>query len=77
VSALTGSDSISTILNLVYLGVFVVFMFFSPKIQALLTMRQTSHALTRLTRTSPKVPSKQQREVSGRSSSYFVPSNSC
>jgi hypothetical protein len=48
VSALTGSDPISTILNLVYLGVFVVFMFFSQKIQALLMMRQVSHALTRL-----------------------------
>jgi hypothetical protein len=48
VSALTGSDPISTILNFVYLGVFVVFMFFSQKIQALLMMRQISHALTRL-----------------------------
>ena len=47
-SALTGSDPISTILNLVYLGVFVVFMFFSQKIQALLMMHQVSHALTRL-----------------------------
>ena len=47
-SALTGSDPISTILNFVYLGVFVVFMFFSQKIQALLMMRQISHALTRL-----------------------------
>jgi hypothetical protein len=48
VSALTGSDPISTVLNFVYLGVFVVFMFFSQKIQALLMIRQVSHALTRL-----------------------------
>jgi hypothetical protein len=48
VSALSGSDPVSTILNLVYLGVFVVFMFFSQKIQAILMMRQVSHALTRL-----------------------------
>jgi hypothetical protein len=48
VSALTGSDPISTILSFVYLGVFVVFMFFSQKIQALLMMRQVSRALTRL-----------------------------
>jgi hypothetical protein len=48
VSALTGFESISTILNLVFFGVFVFFMFFSQKIQALLMMRQISHALTRL-----------------------------
>jgi hypothetical protein len=48
VSAIIGSDLISTILNFVYLGVFVVFMFFSQKIQALLMMRQISHGLTRL-----------------------------
>jgi hypothetical protein len=42
------SDIVSTILNLVYMGVFVVFMFFSQKIQAVLMMRQVSHALTRL-----------------------------
>jgi hypothetical protein len=48
VSALTGSDPISTILSFIYLGVFVVFMFFSQKIQALLMMRQVSRALTRL-----------------------------
>jgi hypothetical protein len=47
VSAL-GSDPISTILSLVYLGVFAVFIFFSQKIQALLMMRQVSHALTKL-----------------------------
>jgi hypothetical protein len=48
VSALPGSDPVSTILNLVYLGVFVVFMFFSQKIQAFLMMRQVSTALTKL-----------------------------
>jgi hypothetical protein len=39
---------ISTILNLVYMGVFVFFMFFSQKIQALLMTRQVSRALTKL-----------------------------
>lgn len=47
-SALSGSDPISTILNLVFVGVFVVFMFFSQKIQALLMLRQVSRALTKL-----------------------------
>jgi hypothetical protein len=42
------SDVVSTILNFVYMGVFVVFMFFSQKIQALLMTRQVSQALTRL-----------------------------
>lgn len=42
------SDMISTILNLVYMGVFVFFMFFSQKIQALLMTRQVSRALTKL-----------------------------
>jgi len=48
VSALSGSDPISTILNFVFLGVFVVFMFFSQKIQGLLMTRQVSQALTKL-----------------------------
>jgi len=48
VSALSGSDPISTILSLVFFGVFVVFMFFSQKIQALLMLRQVSRALTKL-----------------------------
>jgi hypothetical protein len=39
---------ISTILNLVYMGVFVFFMFFSQKIQTLLMTRQVSRALTKL-----------------------------
>ena len=47
-SALSGSDPISTILNFVFLGVFVVFMFFSQKIQGLLMTRQVSQALTKL-----------------------------
>jgi hypothetical protein len=42
------SDIISTILNLVYMAVFVFFMFFSQKIQALLMTRQVSRALTKL-----------------------------
>lgn len=45
---LPSSDIVSTILNLVYMGVFVVFMFFSQKIQALLMTRQVSQALTKL-----------------------------
>jgi hypothetical protein len=48
VSALSSSNPISTILNFVYLGVFVVFMFFSQKIQGLLMTRQISKALTKL-----------------------------
>jgi len=48
VSALSGSDPISTILSLGFFGVFVVFMFFSQKIQALLMLRQVSRALTKL-----------------------------
>jgi len=48
VSMLPGSDVLGTILNLVYLGVFFVFMFFSQKIQAVLMMRQVSRALTKL-----------------------------
>jgi len=48
VSALSGSDPISTILSLVSVGFFVVFMFFSQKIQALLMNRQVSQALTKL-----------------------------
>jgi len=48
VSALSSSDPISTILNFVYLGVFVVFIFFSQKIQGLLMTRQVSKALTKL-----------------------------
>jgi hypothetical protein len=45
---LPSSDIVSTILNLVYMGVFVVFMFFSQKIQALSMTRQVSQALTKL-----------------------------
>jgi hypothetical protein len=45
---LPSSDIVSTILNLVYMGVFVFFMFFSQKIQALLMTRQVSRALTKL-----------------------------
>jgi hypothetical protein len=45
---LPGSDVLGTILNLVYVGVFFVFMFFSQKIQAALMMRQVSRALTKL-----------------------------
>jgi hypothetical protein len=48
VSALSSSNPISIILNFVYLGVFVVFMFFSQKIQGLLMSRQVSQALTKL-----------------------------
>lgn len=47
-SAISSSDPVSTILNLVYVGVFVFFMFFSQKIQALLMMRQVSRALIKL-----------------------------
>jgi hypothetical protein len=45
---LPSSDIVSTILNLVYMGVFVFFMFFSQKIQTLLMTRQVSRALTKL-----------------------------
>ena len=42
------SDILSTIMNVVYLVFFFVFMFFSQKIQTVLMMRQISKALTKL-----------------------------
>jgi hypothetical protein len=45
---LTGTDLISTILNFVYLGFFVILMFFSQKIQGVIMNRQVSKALGKL-----------------------------
>lgn len=47
-SLFPNSDILSTIINIVYLAMFFVFMFFSQKIQAALMMRQISKALTKL-----------------------------
>ena len=47
-SMLPGSDILSTLMNIVSVAVFFVFMFFSRKIQAVLMMRQISAALTKL-----------------------------
>jgi hypothetical protein len=47
-SMLGDTNIITTIMNIVYFGVFFVFMFFSQKIQTLLMMRQVSKALTKL-----------------------------
>jgi hypothetical protein len=45
---LPDSNLVSTIMNVVYLAVFFVFMFFSQRIQAVLMTRQISRALTKL-----------------------------
>lgn len=42
------SNTVSTIVNFVYLGIFFAFAFFSQRIQATLMMRQISKALTKL-----------------------------
>ena len=48
VSLVPDSSIISTIINIVYLAMFFVFMFFAQRIQATLMMRQISKALIKL-----------------------------
>jgi hypothetical protein len=52
--SLPDSGQLGTILNFVYMGVFVVFLFFSQRINGLLIRRNVSQALTKLKRMRDK-----------------------